>query len=186
MRTMWLSAILLVAGAILSATTQSAQAICPNLADTSNVTCKNAAKCQAEILKQSAIYINALQNEVVDAIGRSQAGTLNDSPNTRCIGGSRNGKLCDFNNGSCKSNARKNGACSSDADCDGKIGSCDRTKGCNPTDPNDTYECQIDPGEAYFSASADKARAALKSAILKKCNNHDSSGPIVAVTDLGL
>ncbi|HVM95896.1 MAG TPA: hypothetical protein VMT89_05875, partial [Candidatus Acidoferrales bacterium] len=43
----------------------------------------------------------------------------------------------------------------------------------------------LDPGELYFSVSADKARTALKTAILKKCDNH-GSGLIVPVADLGL
>ncbi|HVM96536.1 MAG TPA: hypothetical protein VMT89_09110, partial [Candidatus Acidoferrales bacterium] len=106
-------------------------AACNNLADTSSTACKNAAKCQAEIISQAVGYVHQLQNEAVNAVTRSQAGALTDAPQKRCIGGSRHGQLCDFNNGSCKSNARKGGPCNTDSDCDGKAGSCDRTKGCN-------------------------------------------------------
>jgi len=164
-----------IAGALavlLPATYASAQ--CTNLANSTDVACKNAQLCQDTILKAAAGYSKDVMFGARGLILKSQKGIIGSEPFLVCSGGSNAGNACLSNTGVCKKNP-KGATCSVDADCDGSAGSCDTTKGC----PGG--ECVANAAKNPGSKDAAKAKAKLEAAIQKKCID-----TAVAAADLGL
>jgi hypothetical protein len=162
----------------------AANAACTNLANTADPACKAAQKCQNEIVKRATAYYAAVQKAHTNAISKSLTGKQTKKPVYMCVGGTRNRLSCLHNNGVCKSTINKGKFCNSDTDCDGSVGSCDRSRGCNPTDPNDTNECAVFPALSDFGKDISKAKVALRSKILAKCNTAPTAS--VPVADIGM
>lgn len=146
-----------------------------SFADTTNIDCKAAAKCQLAISTAAQKYVTAVQQTITKLINKSQTGGLKAAAQYRCIGGPNDTKKCLAINGVCKKTTGSAAGrfCSADADCGGSApaGACVRTvnTGCNTAVGDNTNECQVNQAKDPYAGAIVKAQTNLAKAINKAC-----------------